>query len=211
MRKSDVSFAVIRRLPRYLRHLAMLEQQGIARISSKELAERMDVTASQIRQDFNCFGCFGQQGYGYNIKTLIDQLFNIMGVTRNYRAILIGVGNIGHALLNNFNFQKRGFDLIGAFDCAPGLIGTTVNGYPVLDVASVDRFVAERHPDIAILSVPASAVHELAEQLSHAGVRGFWNFTNHELNLSDRSLPVENVHFSDSLLTLCYRLGEKEM
>ena len=208
MSKGRISYAVVRRLPRYLRHLDDLLSKGVMRISSKTLAELLGLTASQIRQDLNCFGGFGQQGYGYNVANLRDEIASILGIGNEYTAVIIGAGNIGRALINNFSFKKRGFALIAAFDSDPAALGM-LNGVEIIDISKLDGFIAKHKPDIAVLALPRSCALPMAKHLVASGVRGLWNFTNSDLHLVDGSALIENVHFSDSLLTLCYRISEK--
>lgn len=200
--------AVIRRMPKYYRYLDELRQNGVTRISSRALAECMGLTASQIRQDFNCFGGFGQQGYGYNVDTLCNEISSIIGVNRKHKAIIIGVGNIGRALLNNFDFYKCGFTLLAAFDADPALTGTHVNGVPVLHIDELDAFHAKNPVEVAVLTLPKKPAPQLAERLAEMGIRGIWNFTNVDLQMKDHDVTVEDVHFADSLMTLCYRITE---
>jgi redox-sensing transcriptional repressor len=205
-----VSMAVVKRLPRYYRYIDELYGKDINCISSRELAEQMGLTASQIRQDFNCFGGFGQQGYGYNVGNLRNEIARILGLDSGYKAILLGVGNLGHALLNNFAFDKRGFSLTAAFDKDKKFIGSSINGVSVYDIEELEQYCKVNLPQVAILTVPRSVAPELARKLTACGVRGLWNFTNIDLNrdLKDKDVVVENVHFSDSLMTLCYRISE---
>ena len=210
MKRMNISNNVIRRLPRYLRKLDDLSYQGEERISSGELGRQMGLTPSQIRQDFSCFGEFGQQGYGYNIASLREQISHILGVDRNYKAVLVGVGNLGHALVENFGHMIDGFRLLGAFDVRPELVGTEIDGYPVYSGDKLAEFVFDNKVDIAILSVPRRAAQELTDQLIGAGIRGIWNFTNIELETGDSGVLVENIHFSDSLLALTYYLAEED-
>ncbi len=209
MKKQNVSDAVIRRLPRYYRHLNDLNTKGIVRISSSSLGEKMGITASQIRQDLSCFGEFGQQGYGYNVEELRAEIGHILGVDKNHNIIIVGVGNLGHALMQNFNFGKSGFTLEAAFDVSPSLIGTEVCGIPVLDMSELDEFVRTHSPDVAVLTVPKASAQKIADHLISLGVRGFWNFTNLELTTSVENVCFENVHFADSLLTLSYHITER--
>lgn len=210
MKRMNISNNVIRRLPRYLRKLDDLTYQGEERISSGELGRQMGLTPSQIRQDFSCFGEFGQQGYGYNIASLREQISHILGVDRNYSAVLVGVGNLGHALIENFSHIIEGFQLLGAFDVRPEIVGTEIGGHKVYDGKDLANFVYDNHVDIAILSVPRRAAQELADQLIGAGIRGIWNFTNIELDAGDSGVLVENIHFSDSFLALTYYLAEED-
>lgn len=208
MAKDKISIAVIRRLPRYYRHLDELLQSGVTRMSSRQLAQRMGITASQIRQDLNCFGGFGQQGYGYNVEYLKNEIAAILGVNKLYKAIILGVGNIGRALINNFSFEKRGFQLLAAFDVTEDVVGTEIGGVPVFHIDGLEAYIKENKPDVGVLTLPRSAAPEVASRLVNSGIHGLWNFTNIDLHLDNDSVKVENVHFSDSLMTLCYRLGE---
>ncbi|MCD8051616.1 MAG: redox-sensing transcriptional repressor Rex [Clostridiales bacterium] len=208
MKKGKVSNAVIRRLPRYYRTLDTLYREGTVRISSSALGESMGVTASQIRQDLSCFGEFGQQGYGYNVADLRQALSDILGMNTGYTSVLLGAGNLGRALMRNFHFNKNGVCLTAAFDVDPKIIGTTLNGYPVYSMDSLDSYLAEHKPSIGVLTVPKYAAQSVAERLIAGGVRGIWNFTNIELNVSDSNVVVESVHFADSLLTLSYLISE---
>lgn len=209
-RKQEVSKAVIQRLPRYYRNICELKAEGVQRISSRALAERMGLTASQIRQDFNCFGGFGQQGYGYNVDKLREELGAILGLHAKRTAILIGAGNLGRALLNNFDFSASGFRLLCAFDANPELIGQKFGGHEVRDSAGLDDFLARRKPDIAVLTLPRGRAPDLAHDLVDHGIRGLWNFTGEDLHLEGLGVPVENVHLSDSLMTLCHLVGQEE-
>lgn len=204
-----ISMAVIRRLPRYYRYLADLLRVDIKRISSKELSERMGITASQIRQDLNCFGGFGQQGYGYNVETLYKEIGKILGVDRRYTTIIIGAGNMGNALANYTNFQKRGFDLIGIFDVNPNRVGQQINGINILHIDVLEDFMRKNSVDIAILTVPSHVISEIAEKVAELGVKGIWNFSPQDLKLS-HDVVVENVHLSDGLAVLGYRIKEQE-
>ena len=206
MNEKTVSISVIRRLPRYHRYLGMLLNGGVTRISSKELAAQMKVTASQIRQDLNCFGGFGQQGYGYNVELLYKEIGNILGVDKKIPAILVGSGTRGQSLIREDDlFRDRGFELVGAFDKAPEKIGMTLpNGLTVRDVATLPEFCAEHHPHMAVVCIPRDAAEELAETLVDAGIRSFWNFSSYDFRLKYEDLPSVNVHLGDSLLTLSY-------
>ena len=208
MKKQYISDAVIRRLPRYYRYLDELHSRGVVRISSSTLGKRMGVTASQIRQDLSCFGEFGQQGYGYNIVELRAEIGRILGVDEPRRLIIIGAGHLGHALLQNFDFAQGGFRLDTAFDISPALCGTEINGVAVRPMEELDDYCARCRPAVAVLTVPKAAAQVMAEKLVALGVEGIWNFTNVELNVSERVF-VENVHFADSLLTLSYRIAKK--
>lgn len=206
--KKKVSLAVVRRLPRYYRYLADLLKMDITRISSKELASRMGITASQIRQDLNCFGGFGQQGYGYNVQSLFNEIGNILGVNNKFHTIIIGAGNMGMALANYGNFEKRGFQLVGIFDINPKLIGKKVKNVEIMHLDQIEEFVKNNHVDIAILTVPYEATAELAERVARLGVKGLWNFSPMDLKLP-YDVIVENVHLSDSLMVLGYKINEK--
>lgn len=209
MKKQKISDAVIHRLPRYYRYLDDLYNKGVVRISSNSLGAKMDITASQIRQDLSCFGEFGQQGYGYNVEELRSEIGHILGVDNHHRIIVVGVGNLGHALMQNFRFSDIGFTLEAAFDVSPQLIGTEVAGVPVLDLAELDRYVEQNRPDVAVLTVPQSVAQSTADRLVSLGVRGFWNFTNVELSSEMENVRFEDVHFADSLLTLSYRITDR--
>ena len=209
MKKQNVSDAVIRRLPRYYRYLDDLHLKGSIRISSSVLGEKMGITASQIRQDLSCFGEFGQQGYGYNVDELRGEIGRILGVDQSHRIIVVGVGNLGRALIQNFRFNDTGFLLEAAFDVSPALVGTDIAGVPVLDTTELERFVPEHKPDVAVLTVPRAAAQQMADRLIGLGVRGFWNFTNVELSSQAENVRFEDVHFADSLLTLSYRITKR--
>ena len=205
-KKTQPSAATIHRLPRYHRYLAALLGEGILRISSSELAKRMNVTASQIRQDLSCFGDFGQQGYGYNVKYLFRKVGDLLGANAGYRAVVVGVGNMGHALLSSRMFVRRGVHCMAAFDRDPKLIGSTVGEIPVYDAVELERYCRAENIDLAILTLPADAAPAVAERLCGAGVRGILNFSDVEL---PRNLPVtvQNIHLDDSLMVLCYEVG----
>ena len=199
-----VSQSVINRLPRYFRYLRILMREGKTRISSGELSERMNITASQIRQDLNCFGGFGQQGYGYNINYLYAKICELLGVGAGLRAIIMGAGNLGRAIVRSSMFEKRGVDIIGMFDVNPMLVGQSVDGVMIYNISDLARFCEENSVDIAVLTLPKERATEAAEQLRALGVKGFWNFTGQELEPYDT--VVENVHLGDSLMALCYKI-----
>lgn len=201
-----ISDLVIKRLPRYYRFLGELKNSGIGRISSRELADKMGLTASQIRQDLNCFGGFGQQGYGYNVEQLHEEIGHILGLDRKQKAILIGVGNLGRAIANHIRFEQLGFQLIGIFDKKESLTGDIVRNLPVRNTAVMDEFCRENLPDVAILCIPKEDAMTIAEQLIKLGVRGFWNFSHADIAVKHPDVSVENVHFGDSLMTLSYRI-----
>lgn len=202
-----ISTSVIKRLPRYYRFLGELKNAGQTRISSRELSQRMGLTASQIRQDLNCFGGFGQQGYGYNIELLQGEIAKILGLDRLKSTILIGMGNLGRAVTMHINFETKGFHLVGLFDCKESLVGQMVKNMPIRSTASLDEFCRENKPETAILCVPKDAAPEITDQLVRLGVKGFWNFSHYDLSIAHPDVKVENVHFSDSLMTLSYRLN----
>ncbi|NSW91947.1 MAG: redox-sensing transcriptional repressor Rex [Firmicutes bacterium] len=204
-----ISIAVIRRLPRYYRYLSDLLRMDITRISSKELSERMGITASQIRQDLNCFGGFGQQGYGYNVESLYREIGNILGVNNNYQTIIIGAGNMGQALANYENFEKRGFKLIGIFDINMQIIGKKIRNVEIMHMNELDNFVKNNRVDIAILTVPYQNIPEVAEKVASLGIKGLWNFSAMDLKLPYDDIIIENVHLSDSLMVLGYKLNER--
>ena len=209
MKRVKVSNNVIRRLPRYLRKLDELKASGVGRISSFNLGQQLGFTPSQIRQDFSCFGEFGQQGYGYNVSALRDQIASILGMDRGFNAILIGVGNIGHALMDNFCFSEWGFNLISAFDISPEIVGTVMNGVPVRSMDELLDFLGENRVDVAVLTVPKVSAAPVARLLTDNGIGAIWNFTNVELTEPNSPTIVENVHFSDSLLSLGYYVAER--
>ena len=198
-----ISQAVIGRLPRYYRYLGDLKDSGIERISSQDLSKLMKVTASQIRQDFNNFGGFGQQGYGYNVEYLYDEIAKILGLNSKHNLIIVGAGNLGQAIANYMNFERRGFLVKGVFDINPALHGKEVRGIPVQPVEKIEEFVKENDIDIAVLTIPKDGAVKTAEVLVKCNIRAIWNFAHVDLNVPD-SIVVENVHFSDSLMKLSY-------
>ncbi len=210
MKRLKVSNNVIRRLPRYLRKLDELTANGVSRISSFALGQQLGLTPSQIRQDFSCFGEFGQQGYGYNVTALRAQIGTILGMDRGFTAILVGVGNIGRALIDNFCFREWGFHMIGAFDIKPELIGRELNGVTVHSMDELVPFIKDKHVDVAVLTVPKDVAIGVTEVLTANGVEAIWNFTNIELTEPNSSTIVENIHFSDSLLSLSYYVSERQ-
>ncbi|MBQ7956191.1 MAG: redox-sensing transcriptional repressor Rex [Lachnospiraceae bacterium] len=205
MEEKDISQAVISRLPRYFRYLGELRDEGVERISSQELSELMKVTASQIRQDFNNFGGFGQQGYGYNVEFLYKEIGKILGLDKTHNLIVIGAGNLGQALGNYMNFEKRGFILRGMFDKNPDLHGKAVRGIPVQPMENIESFVRENNIDIAVLTIPKTSAVDVAEVLVNNGIKAIWNFAHVDLNVPE-GIQVENVHLSDSLMKLSYNL-----
>ena len=209
MKRVKVSNNVIRRLPRYLRKLDELQENGIRRISSFELGQQLGLTPSQIRQDFSCFGEFGQQGYGYNVSGLREQIASILGMDRGYRAILVGVGNIGHALMDNFSFAECGVELAAAFDIKESLIGTEFKGVPILAETQLEEYLKTHDIAVAVLCVPKEVAVGVTKILTDSGIEAIWNFTNMELTEPNSPIIVENVHFSDSLLSLSYFVSER--
>ena len=207
MEDKKISKAVIRRLPRYYRYLSTLRDEGITRISSKELSERMRIIASQVRQDLNCFGGFGQQGYGYNIESLYNEIGKILGVDKTRKAILIGAGNLGKAVALHMSFEARGFNLIGVFDKNPALSGQMLRGIPIRHIDGLFDFCKDNSPVVAVLCIPSAAAETLAPQLVQLGIKGFWNFSHYDISTNHPNVAVENVHLSDSLMTLSYHVS----
>lgn len=200
----NISNSVIRRLPRYYRFLGELEDQQISKISSRELSERMHLTASQIRQDLNCFGGFGQQGYGYNVSELRKEIGRILGVDKHRKTILIGAGNLGTALAVHINFEKSGCSLIGIFDSNKKIVGNPLGKLTITDIDDLEKFCRENKPEVAVLCIPKSVTKEIVDRLTELGVRSFWNFSHYDINVEHKNIIVENVHLCDSLLTLSY-------
>lgn len=209
LKKENISDAVIRRLPRYYRQLTELCARGVVRISSHSLGQEMNITASQIRQDFSCFGEFGQQGYGYNVEELRSEIGHILGVDNDHHLVMIGVGNLGHALLQNFPFSQTGFTVDAAFDVSPAVIGSNVNGVPIYSMDDLDIYIREHNVDVVALTIPQSVAQYTADRLMELGIKGFWNFTNIELATTQPDVKFENIHFADSLLTLSYRIANR--
>ena len=207
----EVSPAVIKRLPRYFRYLRELIRNGRLRISSAELSELMHMTASQIRQDLNCFGGFGQQGYGYNVNYLYAKICEILGVGEGFNAIVIGAGNLGKALVHSPMFEKRGVNILGLFDVDPAVIGRTIGDAVVYDMAELEKFCTQNAVDIAVLTLPKNQVSEISLRLCALEIPGIWNFTGSEPEVSPSGTVIENVHIGDSLMTLCYELRLKEL
>lgn len=206
MEVKEISQAVVGRLPRYLRYLGELRDEGIERVSSQELSDIMHVTASQIRQDLNTFGGFGQQGYGYNVGYLYDEIGKILGLNREHRLIIVGAGNLGQALVNYTDFERRGFLFLGIFDHDPKVCGKKIRGITVRPMKEMADFIRENQIDIAVLTVPKASAAEVAELLAADGIRGIWNFAHVDLRLPGH-IQVENVHLSDSLMKLSYSLA----
>lgn len=209
MDEKNISQAVISRLPRYLRYLGELKDSNIERISSQELSVLMKVTASQIRQDFNNFGGFGQQGYGYKVTYLYDEIAKILGINKTHHLIIVGAGNLGQALANYMNFERRGFHFKGIFDCNEALYGKKIRDMYVQPMSEMEQFVKENDIDIAVLTIPKAGAVKVAEQLVNCGVKAFWNFAHVDLNVP-KEIVVENVHLSDSLMRLSYNITRNE-
>ena len=205
--RQEVSKAVIQRLPRYYRNICELKAEGAQRISSRALAERMGLTASQIRQDFNCFGGFGQQGYGYNVEQLHKEIGSILGVHSGHKAIIIGAGNLGRLVSNQITFETKGFSLIGIFDRKEALTGQMIKGIPVRHIDGLDEFCRENLPEMAVLCIPPESARELVPLLIKLGIKAFWNFSHYDVALNRPGVAVENVHLGDSLMTLCYKIN----
>ena len=207
--KRKVSEAVIKRLPRYYRHLSELIDANIERISSTELATKMRITASQVRQDLNNFGGFGQQGYGYNVRLLRDEIGNILGLGNELKCIIIGGGNLGHAIANYKNFAKRGFKIQGIFDIDENVVGTSVNDIGIYHTDTMIDFIKKNKIDIAIFTLPTVAVRNMIDDVISAGIKGIWNFSHFDMEVP-KNVSVVNVHLSDSLMTLAYKIQENE-
>ncbi len=205
MEEREISQAVIGRLPRYFRYLGELRDEGVERVSSQELSELMKVTASQIRQDFNNFGGFGQQGYGYNVEYLYNEIGRILGIDRQHKFIIIGAGNLGRALGNYMNFERRGFIFCGMFDQDPELIGRDVRGVHVRPMEELESFIEKNNIDIAVLTIPKAGAVSVAKRLAKTHIRAIWNFAHVDLNVPEW-IQVENVHLSDSLMKLSYNI-----
>ena len=210
MPKPSVSGAVIKRLPRYHRYLGELLREGKLRISSAELSRLMNVTASQIRQDLNCFGGFGQQGYGYNVKYLYGKISELLGVEEGYAAVIVGAGNLGRALASTHMFERRGVNRIAMFDSNPEVIGKSFSSIPVYDVANLYDFCKKEKVAIGVLTVPKEAAYEVCRVMIDAGVQGIWNFANMELKFPNENVIVENIHLGDSLMKLCYEIKTRD-
>lgn len=208
--KPKISNAVIKRLPRYRRYLRELQKKGIDKISSNEFSSLIGYTASQIRQDLNNFGGFGQQGYGYNVDALYNEISAILGLDRQYKMIIVGAGNLGNALVNYTYYYKTGFPVLALFDVKEELIGTENNGIPVLDYEDLVEFVEENDIDIGIIAIPRDDAQEVADKLCFAGIKGIWNFAPVDIEVPD-FVSLENVHLSDSLHSLAYHMNRMNM
>ncbi len=199
--------SVIRRLPRYYRFLCELDERKVERISSNKLAKIMHSTASQVRQDLNCFGGFGQQGYGYSVKGLKEEIKKILGLNNKYKAILIGAGSFGAAIVKHLDFEKLGYDLIACFDNDIEKVGTKIGEQTIKDVSEIDDFCAENKVEVVILCIPKENVESVLDKLYGFGIRNFWNFSHYDITSRYNDAVVENVHLNDSLMTLCYRIS----
>ena len=206
MQEKEISQAVIRRMPRYYRYLGELLEDGVERISSNDLSKRMNVTASQIRQDLNNFGGFGQQGYGYNVKFLYEEIGKILGLNQKHNIIVIGAGNLGQALANYVKFEKLGFVITALFDVNPALEGVTVRGIKIHMLDELDDYCKDHVVDIAALTMPKEKADAIANRLVNLGIQAIWNFAHVDLDLIDKDVVVENVHLSDSLMQLSYNI-----
>jgi redox-sensing transcriptional repressor len=209
MMEKKISVAVIKRLPRYYRYLGDLLHNDVVRISSKELSDKMGVTASQIRQDLNNFGGFGQQGYGYNVEYLYHEIGKILGLEKQYNVIIVGAGNLGQALANYTDFEKRGFKVEGLFDVNPRLIGVTVRGIEIKDIDEIEEVMETKDIDIAVLTIPKYNAVKIANDLVKWGIKGIWNFAPIDLKIRDSNVVIEDVHLSDSLMTLSYNISNQ--
>lgn len=205
--EKEISQAVIRRLPRYYRYLGDLLHAGVERISSNELSVKMHVTASQIRQDLNNFGGFGQQGYGYNVLYLYEEIGKILGLNRKHNVIVIGVGNLGHAIANYISFERLSFSMIGAFDVNPDLKGKMLGNVEVQLIDELPEFLSSHHVDLAALTLPKESAEVVAQKLIALGVKAFWNFAHVDLDVPE-GIVVQNVHLSDSLMQLSYNINQ---
>ena len=206
MQEKEISQAVIRRMPRYYRYLGELLEDGVERISSNDLSKRMNVTASQIRQDLNNFGGFGQQGYGYNVKFLYEEIGKILGLNQKHNIIVIGAGNLGQALANYVKFEKLGFVITALFDVNPALEGVKVRGIKIHMLDELDDYCKDHVVDIAALTMPKEKADAIANRLVNLGIQAIWNFAHVDLDLIDKDVVVENVHLSDSLMQLSYNI-----
>ena len=205
-KKSGISTSVIKRLPRYYRFIGELIKQGVVRSSSGDLAEKMSLTASQIRQDLNCFGGIGQQGYGYNLVELREEIGKILGVDQGYKTVLFGAGNLGKAIATHMNFSEYGCDLVGIFDSDLRKENEKVADLNIMPIGKLEEFFEAVHPQIAILCIPKSSAQELADKLISLGVKAFWNFSHYDLKVTHKDIVVENVHLGDSIMMLSYSL-----
>ena len=204
-KQAKISNAVIRRLPRYRRYLNELRKKGVDKISSNEFSSLIGYTASQIRQDLNNFGGFGQQGYGYSVEGLYNEISSILGLDREYKMVVVGAGNLGKAIVNHTYYYKTGFVVQGIFEVNPKLIGTEINGVEVMDYEDIVEFVENNNIDIGIICTTKEVAQEVADKLCFAGVRGLWNFAPIDLNIPE-NVALESVHLSDSLHALSFMI-----
>lgn len=211
MDKNEISISVIKRLPRYYRFLENLKDNGIVRISSKELAERMGLTASQIRHDFNCFGGFGQQGYGYNVPELYGKIGEILRVNSETKTILIGAGNLGKAVASKIFTRSSGFKLVGIFDKNEAICGRIIQGIPVRHINYLENFCIDNSPVCAVICIPSNDMKELTDLLCRLNIKSFWNFSNYDISMAHPEVLVENVHLTDSLMTLSYLTNSNDI
>ena len=209
-KSENISMSVIKRLPRYYRFLGNLKKNGVVRISSKELSSKMGFTASQIRQDLNCFGGFGQQGYGYNVEQLYNEIGVILGVNNGNKAIIIGMGNLGKAIASHMKFAKSGFNIIGLFDSDENIAGEIVNGMEISPMSSLDDFCKSNSPKVAVLCIPERAAENIVNELVSLGIKNFWNFSHYDVAANFPGTISENVHLNDSLMTLSYQMMHNE-
>lgn len=205
--KGIISASVVKRLPRYYRYLVELRDAGVTKTSSRELSKKMGLTASQIRQDLNCFGGFGQQGYGYNVDILKEEIAYILGLDKPKSVILIGMGNLGRAVTMHMNFEAKGFHLVGLFDEKESIVGQIIKNQPIRSINTLDEFCRENLPKAAILCIPRDAAEKVANQLIKLGVKNFWNFSHYDIGISNPDVKVENVHLGDSLTRLSYKMN----
>lgn len=207
--EKKISEAVIKRLPRYYRYLGDLLSEGVERISSKDLSQMMGTTASQIRQDLNCFGGFGQQGYGYNVPVLYEEIGNILGTDRENSVVILGAGNLGKAIANYTNFKKRGFTIKAIFDKDESIIGTKINSVEVLDIDRLSDFLKKNNIDIVVLAIPAAGIKSVIDIVVNSNIKGIWNFSYLDLKVP-KHIAMVNVHLSDSLMTLSYKINKNK-
>ena len=210
--QGKVSLPVIKRLPKYYRYIAQLHKSGVATISSSELARMMGTTASQVRQDFNCFGGFGQQGIGYNVEVLEKEIGHLLfGHGEKLPTILLGAGRLGTAVSRFLTTDTNGYNLLAVFDIRQELVGHDLDGVPIHHIDELDEFCKANHPTVAVLCLPRESAKEVSGQLVGLGIKGFWNFSHYDINMKYGDAIVENVHLNDSLMTLCYRITNDPM
>lgn len=209
-KKTEISIAVIKRLPKYYRYLGDLLDDKIVRISSNELSEKMNITSSQIRQDLNNFGCFGVQGYGYNVQRLYEEIKKILGLDKAHNVIVVGGGNIGKAIINYQGFRKRGFNFTAVFEKDSDVIGQRINGVEICSIDNLEEFLKNNHVDIVALTVPSKSVYNIYKTVINYDIKGIWNFTQIDLEGTE-NIKVESVHLTDSLMTLSYKIHEEDI